>query len=288
MKTSLSHLPENKQHEIHRIAEIIREVVNPEKIILFGSYAKGGWVEDRYTDKHGILHEYISDYDFLVVTNGNSEKTYIQEHTIMDRVDRYHPPVNLEIHEIEFVNEGLEWGQYFFTDIISEGILLFDTGNIQFSTSRILTSEELKQKMNEHFQTWYGSASRFLRISETAYKDAVERGEKLNEVVFNLHQAAESLYYAVLLVFCGYKPKTHNLWKLRKKTKSHSKELFAVFRAETDREEEGLFDLLKRSYIEARYKSDYQINAKELGVLIERVKQMNAVANDMCVNKINT
>lgn len=95
MKTSLSHLPENKQHEIQRIAEIIREVVNPEKIVLFGSYAKGTWVEDRYTDKHGTLYGYISDYDFLVVTKDNPEKTYTQESKIMDRVDRYKPPVNL-------------------------------------------------------------------------------------------------------------------------------------------------------------------------------------------------
>lgn len=288
MKTSLSHLPENKQHEIQRIAEIIREVVNPEKIILFGSYAKGGWVEDRYTDKHGTLHEYISDYDFLVVTKNNPVKTYIQEHTIMDRVDRYNPPVNLEIHEIDFVNEGLEWGQYFFKDIVNEGVLLHDSLDLQFSKPRLLTAEEEKQKMNEHFQTWHGSASRFLRISETAYRDAVARGEKLNEVAFNLHQATESLYYAVLLVFSGYKPKTHNLWKLRKKTKAYSKELFAVFRAETDKEEENLFDLLKRGYIEARYKSDYQISASELNSLIERVKQMNVIANNICIQKINS
>lgn len=85
MKTSLFHLPEKKQFEIQRIAEIIREVVDPEKIILFGSHAKGGWVEDRYTDKHGTAYEYISDYDLLVVTKDNREKAYAQEAKIMDR-----------------------------------------------------------------------------------------------------------------------------------------------------------------------------------------------------------
>src|SRR5689334_13058330 len=100
MKTSLSHLPISKQQEIQRIAEIIREVVNPEMIILFGSYAKGTYVEDRYRGKDGIEYEYISDYDFLVVTKDSLEKTYLQESTILDRVDRYRPPVNLEIHSI--------------------------------------------------------------------------------------------------------------------------------------------------------------------------------------------
>ncbi len=32
MKTSLTHLSENKQYEIRRIVEIIQEVVNPENI----------------------------------------------------------------------------------------------------------------------------------------------------------------------------------------------------------------------------------------------------------------
>ena len=68
MKTSLSYLPKIKQDQILQVVDIIKEVVNPEKIILFGSYAKDSYVEHRYQGKDGILYEYISDYDFLVVT----------------------------------------------------------------------------------------------------------------------------------------------------------------------------------------------------------------------------
>ena len=68
MKTSLTHLSENKQYEIRRIVDIIQEVVSPEKIILFGSHAKGTQVEHRYQTKDGIIHEYISDYDFFAST----------------------------------------------------------------------------------------------------------------------------------------------------------------------------------------------------------------------------
>ena len=41
MKTSLEHLPEHKQQELQRAVEIIREQVNPDMLILFGSYARG-------------------------------------------------------------------------------------------------------------------------------------------------------------------------------------------------------------------------------------------------------
>lgn len=109
MKTSLDHLPIGKQEQILAIAEIIKSVVSPEKIILFGSYAKGGYKEHEYIGGDGTRYEYISDYDFLVVTQASSSKTAEQESLIMDRVDRYRPPLNLEIHSIDYVNEGLGW-----------------------------------------------------------------------------------------------------------------------------------------------------------------------------------
>ena len=56
MKTSLNHLPVSKRNQILEIVDIIKEVVSPEKIILFGSYAKGKYVEHRYTGKDGIFY----------------------------------------------------------------------------------------------------------------------------------------------------------------------------------------------------------------------------------------
>ncbi len=66
MNTSIAHLPLSKQQELQRVTQLIVETVSPEKVILFGSYATGNWVEDRYTEGH-ITYEYISDYDILVV-----------------------------------------------------------------------------------------------------------------------------------------------------------------------------------------------------------------------------
>lgn len=282
MKISLDHLPEKKQFEIQRIADIIREVVNPEKIILFGSHAKGNWVEDRYTDKAGTHYEYISDYDFLVVTVNNNEKTYVQESKILDRVDRYRPPVNLEIHDIDYINKGLEDGEYFFVDIIREGILLYEKSKIDFSSSRVLANTEKRLKAQRYFNTWFPQAKEFI----IDCKHAFDRGS-LNKSVFELHQATECLYYVTLLVFTDYKPKTHNLWKLRKKSKQYSKELFEVFRTDTDKTEERLFDLLKRGYVDARYRSDYEISTDELAMLIDRIEKMISIVHRVCQEQID-
>lgn len=281
MKTSLSHLPENKQREIQRIVEIIKEVANPEKIILFGSYAKGTYTEHTYTGRDGIRYEYVSDYDLLVVTKDAIEKSYELDDQITNRSRMYKSAVNMEIHDIAYINEGLEFGQYFFSDIVKEGVMLFDKGTVQFAEPRELTPAEEKEISQRYFEKWFPSGPSFISASEF-----VASSGNLNISAFQLHQAAESLFYATLLVFTGYKPKTHNLGKLRKQAKELSEELYLVFPAESSKKENHLFDLLKRGYVDARYRDDYVITEEELTTLIARVKEMQVIVERICKAKI--
>jgi len=271
MKTSLSHLPENNQREIVRIVDIIREVADPEKIILFGSYAKGTFTEHTYLGRDGIRYEYVSDYDLLVVTKKAIEKSYELEDKVTNRSRMYRSAVNMEIHDIDFINRGLEVGQYFFSDIVREGVLLYDKGNTHFATSRELTSKEKAEIANKDFQWWFDRGSSFLNLVEHI------ENSRLNDGAFLLHQVAESFYYATLLTFTGYKPKTHNLGKLRKQAKILSEPLYLVFPAETNRKENHLFDLLKRGYVDARYRTDYVITKDELDTLFARLKEMQQI-----------
>lgn len=282
MKTSLSHLPEKKQKEISFIVDIIKQVINPEMILLFGSYAKGAFVEHRYNSE-GTTFEYISDYDFLVITKHNSEKTDVQESKIMSLTEIIEPPINLEIHDIGYVNKGLEWGEYFWTDIVKQGVVLLNNNSVSLVEPRILTTDERKQKAQRYFDNWYPQASEFL-YGAKVYQ---ERGN-LKISTFNLHQSVECLYYSVLLVFTDYKPKVHNLWKLRKKSKPFSEELFFIFKAETDKNEKHLFELLKQGYIDARYREDFKITSQELQILIERVSLMITIVKEICISRIES
>jgi len=283
MKTSLSHLPQIKQEQILQIVDIIKEVAATEKIILFGSYAKGKFVEHRYTGRDGILYEYISDYDFLVVTKKNNIKEYELDDIVTSRTQHFKQPINLQVHEIDYINEGLEFGQYFFADIVKEGILLYDTATVKFAAPKILTPQELKQVSQRYFDLWFSRGKEFLEgIDFFANKEQPTLG------AFILHQSTESFYYAALLVFTGYKPKTHNLLKLRKQAKHLSEELFMLFPIESNKDEKYLFDLLKRGYIDARYKEDYSITREELVVLIDHVKKMKEIVEKICREKISS
>lgn len=280
MKTSLSHLPISKQADIQHIVELILKKIEPEKIILFGSYATGKWVEDRYTEGH-IMYEYISDYDILVITKRGERK---KDYEVQDQViNTFRPrtPINIIANDIDRVNQELERSQYFFTDIKKEGILLYDAGNIPLAEARELSAAEKKQIAQDDYDQWYKTGKGFLK---SAIRNAEDNEN--NIATFELHQASEAIYNAVMLVFTGYKPKTHNIEMLYHYNKNHSKELAMVFPQNTEAENH-LFKLLKSGYIDARYNKDFTITQEELQTLVDRVTQLKDIAERICKERID-
>lgn len=276
---SLAHLPDYKQAQLRDISAIIQQAVNPEKIILFGSHATGRWVEHRYAEQ-GTVYEYISDYDLLVITRPGDTRPDYEVQDLIENRCVYKTPVTVIVHDIDFVNKMLSEGQYFFTDIEQEGILLYDAGTQPLAERRPLSPQEAKAIAQEYFEQWFESAKGFLHLTRYCLTE-----NQLKIGAFNLHQATERTYNAIILVHTGYKPKTHNLDKLKRLCKRFSEALDAVF-PNNSAAEKHLFDLLKRGYIDARYKKDYAISQEELALLIERVARLQSIAADLCTQKI--
>ena len=293
MKTSLDQLPQplpvSKQKELAQVQEIIvrrfqagEHMFKLEKIILFGSYARGKWVEDGYV-KDGITYEYKSDFDILVVTQqGISESNWIGL-CIDENIDR-HPTIKTEVniihHGIQFLNKKIEENYYFFTDIAEEGVLLYDTGQYKLSTPGPMTPEAQGQKAQEEFEYWFRKGDRFYDYFKMGFEK-----EYYSESAFQLHQATESYYTAILLVFTDYKPRGHNLKRLSKQATSINQRFQKVFPAR-NRNEKELFQLLKKAYIDARYKKEYTITAEELKYLAERVQLLRALTDKLCQEEI--
>jgi predicted nucleotidyltransferase len=212
MKTSLAHLPENKQEELALIKKIILEYVKETAmIILFGSYARGDWIEDCYVED-GTTYTYISDFDILVVTkNAKAAKCNPKWDRVRDKIDG-NPSITrttLIAHSIQFLNAHLRDNYYFFVEIINQGILVYDSGNYTLEKPKSLSSKKRQQKAQDYFEDWFESANSFLKgfnfyLKEQAYKEAA----------FSLHQATERYYMTFLLVFTDYKPKIHDLKEL--------------------------------------------------------------------------
>ena len=73
------------------------------------------------------------------------------------------------------------------------------------------------------------------------------------------------------MVFTNYRPKSHKIKELGGMVKRFFYGInYSLFPSNTDAEKE-CFDLLCRSYIEARYNKDFSISQEQLEYLISRV-----------------
>lgn len=250
MKTSLEILPKDKQEELRRVVEIIREEFKPEMIILFGSHARGNWVEDAYIGEDGNYYKYRSDFDIYVLMSGG--KTARQVNRRKSMRDKFRAeittPVQVISDSVNFFNGHLKEAQYFFTDIKNEGILLYDSGKFKLGEARELTIEQQIKIAEENFELWYKDAISYF----ITFKAAFEAGEYKN-AAFQLHQVTEHLYSTILLVLTNYKPKGHDLEEYGGLAASQEPILLTVFPRDTE-EQERRFELLQKAYVNARYK----------------------------------
>jgi predicted nucleotidyltransferase/HEPN domain-containing protein len=283
MKSTLSHLPEDKQEELETLTKIIVEQVPAEMVILFGSHARGDWVEDF--QEHT---EYVSDYDILVVTkdrkSAKDDKKWWNLNKKINSNDE-HTKVTIIQHSIGFVNDKIERNQYFFVDILKEGIMLFDSGKFKLSEPKNMNPEERQKKAKEQFKPWFESANLFLDGFEFYFLKGENNSAPYKIAAFELHQATERYYTSILLVFTDYKPKIHDIEELGNQVSKQHPDFAKVFPKNTD-EEKKLFQLLRKAYVDSRYDMNYKIEKEELEYLSDRVKLLKELTERICNERI--
>jgi predicted nucleotidyltransferase/HEPN domain-containing protein len=300
MKTKLPKRSLLMKDRLEAITKAILDVAKDKiaMIILFGSYARGDWVEDEYMEDH-ITYTYQSDLDIMLVMKKGkycgyqwieteAKITKLLEFLRLDPIPSYlnfkthKPPIALVSESIASVTKGLEKGRYFYTDIKKEGVMLYDSGEFKLPEPRILTLEEQKEIARNDYDCWYPLGYDFLNscISDI-------NGSKYNyrKVAFILHQATECFYNTILLVFSGYKPKLHDLKILKGRVSQYSTALFKVFPLVT-KEQRDCFTLLREAYIKARYDKTYKLTEEQLLYLIQRVKKLQLITENICQDKL--
>jgi predicted nucleotidyltransferase/HEPN domain-containing protein len=278
-----SHLPPSKQTELQKLTSLILQNCSDiEKIILFGSYARGNFKEEKDL-KPDRKSGHISDYDILVVT---SRKETALDLIFWARIEDELRKLNLSAypklltHDIKELNKKLEEGQYFYSDIKKEGILLYDSGRSELAEKRRLTSEERQKMAKGHYEHWFRKSEESFEF----YKIALDKSY-LGKAAFELHQAAESAYKTLLLVFTNYNPNEHLLEKLGKECEQYFPDLREIFLKETE-ENQSRFDLLEYAYIGGRYDPKYSISKEDLEILAQDVKRLLELTERLCEEKI--
>ncbi|MGQ0279057.1 HEPN domain-containing protein [Sphingopyxis sp. Q841] len=298
MKTDLDHLPANKQRELERVKAIVFEEFEDaialgtmgwkkkgriDKIILYGSYARGGWVDEPHTAKG-----YRSDFDLLIIVNdkrltekvdfwGKLEDRLIRELAIDKTLKT---PVNFIVHTLQEVNDGLAHGRYFFMDVARDGIALYEYDDKLLHTPKPKTPKQALAMAREYYEEWYPTAGQF----HGSALHSISQGW-LKKAAFDMHQATERLYHCVLLVCTFYTPHVHNLAFLRTQAERIDMRLVDAWPRER-REDRARFEKLKEAYVKARYSKHYRITEEELTWLGGCVEELGRAVHAICSEQI--
>ncbi len=298
MRNDLDHLPAAKRRDLERVLQILFEEFEDatalathdwkkkgriHKVVLYGSYARGGWVDEPHTAKG-----YQSDFDLLIIVNNKqltdpikfwekAEDRLIREFGITKTI---RTPVNFIVHTLQEVNDGLAHGRYFFMDVARDGIALYENDDTELHLPKPKTPQMALAMAKEYFEEWYPSAAA-LKEGADFY---IGKG-RLKEAAFSLHQSTERLYHCVLLVCTFYTPHVHNLAFLRTQAERLDRRLIYVWPRDK-RRERAMFEKLKEAYVKARYSKHYRITDEELTWLGAQVEALGRVVHEVCSERI--
>ncbi len=287
MKNSIDFLPERKQRDLRELVRLIRdEVKDVVMVILYGSYARNTYVECDERRDFGVRTFYISDYDLLIVTK---KRLGVRESTAAARIgNRFLEGKNAEFHtHPQFINESisklnnaLSEGRYFYVDILAQGIMLYDSEEYQLATPCDLDYPKIKKMAQEYLNNKFSRANSFLFDVPNTLKR-----KDYKQASFYLHQATENFLKSIPLVYVLYGYKEHDLEFLIEKCKPYTLELAKVFPRDTP-EEERLFKLLQRAYVEARYNDDFAVSKDDTDALTVRVERLRDITEKVCRDRI--
>src|SRR3569623_549720 len=272
MRTDIDHLPATQQAELARVQEVLmhefgeaisrstsdsRRYGKIYKIILFGSYARDDWVDEP---ENG----YQSDFDLLVIVSHRdltdiAHYWYVAEDKIL-RDAAIGRPVNIIVHTMDEVNEGLSRGEYFWVDIARDGIALYELAGHVLAAPKPLTAQDAYRMAKGYFVDWLAKLDRSIRTVEL--------------------QLAEGADVCFLLVRSLYFPRSLNVKFLRSLSEAKEPRLIAAWPRE-ERADRSRFELLKRAYVKARYSPNYDVNMDDLNWLIDGVHRLRTIVEEV-------
>ena len=288
MRTDIDHLPAAQQDELARVRETLNDefavsiagATQPwkkngkiQKIVLFGSYSPDDWIDEA---ENG----YQLDFDILIVVSHKNltdvaEYWYVAEDKIQrDRgVAR---PVKIIVHTLDEVNQGLSRGEYFWVDIVRDGIALYELSGFELATPKPPTAAHAYEMASGYLAKWLPSIDRALSTASTQAGQGENDLGWRKDSAFTLHQAAERAYTCFLLVRTHYVPRSHNLKFLRSLAEDKEPRLIEAWPRATKLDRRR-FELDKRAYVEARYSTSYEIDGDELAAMTNAVHSLRAI-----------
>ncbi|POO48454.1 nucleotidyltransferase, partial [Agrobacterium rosae] len=190
-------------------------------------------------------------------------------------------PTQFIVHSRREVNTQLKEGQYFFSDIRKEGIVLYELDDEPLAEPKPLTAEERLRVAREHFEERLPNSRRSLKTAMFQLSNSEADVKWRKDAAFALHQALEQAYSCVLLTVTNYGPPSHNIKFLRSLAEEQDLRLVEAFPRDQHRER-AWFNTINEAYVKARYSKHFEISEEALVWLGERTAHLLELVKHVC------
>lgn len=280
MQSTLPHITEPQHQLLRETISRIVEAVKPEKILCFGVRTSKLETWSCFLPATDPLIS--ADYDLLVIPR---ERTKAKREAVAQVIQNYNNAsikFTTLVHSIDAVNDGLQQGNFFFTSLYHQGVILYDGNNLPLTFPPEKNIHVIPSPIIESdWKKWSGLARKF-------YDGAVYAlSKEANDLaVFMLHQGVEHICIALIRIYMGYRRTTHKLSKLLAMVENFSRYSVTVFPRLTA-DEIRLFAVLESAYVKARYKADYAVDTSTVNILKEQVEELLKIAECLYIEKLN-
>ncbi|TCN33869.1 HEPN domain-containing protein [Sinorhizobium americanum] len=189
-------------------------------------------------------------------------------------------PVGLIVHGARDVNNFLADGQYFFVDILREGIVLYELDDRPLAEPKRLSPADALRVAKEHADNKLAAALSFIDTAQYLFNKS-----QLNHSAFELHQSIETAYSAVLLTLTNYSPPSHNVKFLRGLAEDRDRRLVEAWPRDQHRFT-AWYNILNEAYVKARYSKHFEISEEALGWLLERTQHLHGLVEIICQERL--
>lgn len=253
------------------------EKFQPSRIFSFGTHTihteiEGPFGHKDHKDRHHCL---------LICT----ETCTRIEYEVQDFANaHYHTgQVTVLCHGEATIKERIEANSCFFSSIVSKGKLIYTKeGYVDAEFNARYNPVKILEKAERHFFHRISLAIGFLRSAE----ESLARGQH-NIATFLLHQAMEQSCIVLIRVHIDYRSEFHNLNRLLGLTRCFSDRPTNLMIGERS-SDRRLFDILIKSYGQARYAPEFFVAQKDAEELHAKVSAFVELTKTMCASKMET
>lgn len=210
------------------------------------------------------------------------ESSTRNEHEVQDfcRSHCSEGKITILSHGIETIKESIQKNNRFFITILNEGSLLYNSTGILAQDNEIqFDPSQNFEKAKKHFEHRIKLAQGFLDAAADSYAN-----QHYAIAVFLTHQVIEQCTIALIRVNLAYRSDIHHLGRQLDLCCCFSEEPSNLFRSSKD--DLLLFEILLRSYSQARYKDTFKVDSDDSDKLVSKAYAFFELTKEICTNKI--